>query len=193
MYRKRNKELEVLALFTGNYKRELYLREISKLSKIPLKTTQNILKSLEQNKILKSTQRGKNKYFSLNRANMQTNFYILQAEIHKTEIFLEKYPQFKTFLKEITIHHPIIVFGSFAKFTADKNSDVDILTISEKELKLPSHLLPNKIQVINLSESNFTESLEKQEELIKEIEENHIILNNHSFYVNVMWDFYGRR
>lgn len=193
MYRKRNKELEVLVLFTGNYERDLYLREISKLSKIPLKTTQNILKSLEQNKILKSTQRGKNKYFSLNRANMQTNFYILQTEIHKTEIFLERYPQFKTFLKEIAIHNPIIVFGSFAKFTAGKNSDVDILTISEKEPKLPSHLLPNKIQVINLSESNFTESLEKQEELIKEIEENHIILNNHSFYVNVMWDFYGRR
>lgn len=193
MYQKRNKNWEIIALFTGNYKRELYLREMSKLSQIPLKTTQNTLKSLEQNKILKSTQHGKNKYFSLNRANVQTHFYILQAEIQKTEIFLEKYPPFKTFLKGIAIHNPIIVFGSFAKFTADKNSDVDILTISEKELKLPSHLLSSKIQVINISESNFTESLEKQETFIKEIEENHIILNNHSFYVTVMWDFYERR
>ena len=27
---------------------------------------------------------------------------------------------------------------------------------------------------------------------IKEIEENHIILNNHSFYTNVMWGYYGK-
>jgi len=193
MYQKRNKELEVLALFIGNYKRELYLREISGLSKIPLKTTQNILNLLEKNKIIKSMQRGKNKYFSLNLANIQTKLYLLQAEIRKTEIFLEKYSQFKTFLKEITTHNPIIIFGSFVKSIADKNSDVDILTISEKETNLPSHLLPNKIQLINLSEGNFIKSIKKQETLVKEIEENHIILNNHSFYVNAMWDYYGRK
>jgi len=192
MYQKRNKELEIIILFTENYKRELYLREISKLSKIPLKTTQNLVNFLKENRILKSAQRGKNKYFSLNQANIQTKLYILQAELYKTIIFLEKYPQFKTFLKEVTIDNPIIVFGSFAKFTADKNSDVDILTISEKELKLPSHLLSNKIQLINLSKNNFIVSLKKQETLIKEIEENHTILNNHSFYANVMWDYYAR-
>lgn len=117
---------------------------------------------------------------------------MLQAEIYKTEIFLELYPQFKTFLKGITTHNPILVFGSFAKLAANKNSDIDILTVSEKEPELPSHLLPNKIQLINLSESNFIESIKKQESLIKEIEENHIILNNHSFYVNEMWNYYGR-
>ena len=193
MYQKRNKEFEVIALFTGSYKRELYLREISKLSKIPLKTTQNTLNFLEKNKIIKSIQRGKNKYFSLNQANTQTKFYMLQAEIHKTKVFLETYSQFKTFLKEITIDNPIIVFGSFAKFTADRDSDVDILTISKKEPKLPSHLLPNKIHLLNISKNQFIKSLKKQETLIKEIEENHIILNNHSFYVNAMWNYYGRR
>ena len=193
MYQKRNKELEVLELFIGNYRRELYLREISRSSEIPLKTTQNILNFLEKSRIIKSVQRGKNKYFSLNRANIQTKFYLLQAEIHRTGIFLEKYPQFKVFLKEITIDSPIIIFGSFAKLIADKNSDVDILTISGKEPSLPSHLLPNKIQSINLSEGNFIKSIKKQETLIKEIEENHIILNNHSFYVGAMWDYYGRK
>ncbi len=192
MYLKRNNEYGILALFSGSYKRELYLREISKLSKIPLKTAQNTLNYLEKSRILRGTKRGKNKYFSLNRRNIQTKFYLLQAEIYKTRIFLEIYPHFKTFLKSVTTHNPILVFGSFAKLAADKNSDIDILTISEKETKLPSHLLPNKIQLINLSESDFIESLKKQETLIKEIEESHIILNNHSFYVNEMWDYYGR-
>ena len=41
-----------------------------------------------------------------------------------------------------------------------------------------------------MPEKTFFKAIDKQEDLIKEIEENHIILNNHSFYVNVMWGYY---
>ena len=192
MYQKRNnRQLEILFLLRGNYKREFYLREISKLTKIPLKTTQNLLKELEESRILQSKIHGKNKYFSLNLGNIQTKLFMLHTELYTTAQFLEKYTQFKTFLKELKTNNTIIIFGSFAKFNANKNSDVDLLLIGKKE-KLPSHILPNKIHLINLAEINFIKALEKQEPFIKEIQENHIILNNHSFYVNVMWDYYGK-
>ena len=87
MYQKRNKELEVIALYTSNYKTEFYLREIAKLTKLPLKTCQNILINLEKEKILKSKIDGKNKYFSLNLDNIQTKSYLLQAEIFKLDNF----------------------------------------------------------------------------------------------------------
>ena len=117
---------------------------------------------------------------------------MLQAEIYKTNSFLEKYSAFKIFLKSINNNIPIIIFGSFAKFKADKNSDVDILIVSDKGLKLNSHLLPNKTHVIDLTEESFIESLKQQEPIIKEIEENHIVLNNHSFFVNTLWGNYGK-
>lgn len=192
MYQKRNKELEIIDLFRGNYKARFYLREISKLSKLPLKTCQNVLTILEKNKILKSKIEGKNRYFSLNLDNIKTKFYLLQAEIHKTDIFIEKYAEFKIFLKSLKTTAPIIVFGSFAKFRADKNSDLDILVISEKEIKLPFHLVHFKYHQIKLTEKTFLKALKEQENLIKEIEENHVILNNHSFYVNTMWGQYGK-
>jgi len=193
MYSKRNNELKILALYSCNYSSQYYLREISKLVKIPLKTTQNILKRLEKGRIIKSLVRGKNKYFMLNLNSMQTKFFLMQTELYRTWSFLEKYTLFKLFLKDIKAISPIIIFGSFAKFTADKDSDVDMLIVSAKEQKLPTHLLPNKIHQINLSEKIFFESLEKQEPLIKEIEESHIILNNYSFFVNSMWRMhYGR-
>lgn len=191
-YQKRNKELEVIALYRGDYKRRFYLREISRLSKLPLKTSQNVLASLEKNKILKSKVEGKNKYFGLNLDNIQTKSYLLQSEIYKTDIFLNSYPQFKTFLKSLNTNMLIIVFGSFAKLKAGKDSDLDLFVVSEKEQKLPFHLLPYKAHQINLSENSFIKALEKKEALIKEIEENHIILNNHSLYVNVMWEHYGK-
>jgi len=192
MYQKRNKELGVISLYSGNYKEEFYLRQISKLAKLPLKTCQNVLIALEKNRILKSKVEGKNKYFSLNLDNIQTKSILLQAEIYKTDIFLEAYSQFKTFLKELKTNIPIIIFGSFARLTADKNSDLDLLIISGKKQKLPFYLLPYKVHEVNLSESSFIKAVKEQENLVKEIEEKHIILNNHSFYVNIMWEQYGK-
>ena len=192
MYPNRNNELEVLSLFRGNYKSRFYLREISKISKLPLKTCQNTLLLLEKSKILKSKIEGKNKYFSLNLENIKTKSYLQQTEIYQTDLFTEKYPQFKMFLKSLKTNIPIIVFGSFAKFTADKNSDLDLLIISDRELKLPFHLLPYKPHQINMPEKTLLKAINQQEDLIKEIEKNHIILNNHSFYTNVMWGYYGK-
>lgn len=192
MYPNRNNELEVISLFRRYYKARYYLREISKLSKLPLKTCQNTLENLEKTKILKSKVEGRNKYFYLNLENIKTKSYLLQAEIYYTDIFLEKYPQFKTFLKSLETMAPILVFGSFAKLKADKNSDVDLIIISDKELKLPFHLLPFKPHQVNMTEKTFNRALKEQEDLIKEIEEKHIILNNHSFYVNIMWGYYGK-
>lgn len=192
MYHKRNKELRIIALYTGNYKAEFYLRQIAKLAKLPLKTCQNILLNLEKEKILKSKVEGKNKYFSLNLGNIQTKSYLLQAEIQKLDNFLDHYPEFKTLLKSIYINIPIIIFGSFAKFKADKNSDLDLLVLSKEEQKFPHHLLPYKIHQVNLSEDSFKKALIEKETLIKEIEENHIILNNPSSYVNIIWEYNGK-
>jgi predicted nucleotidyltransferase len=191
MYQKGNKKLEVIALYTGNYKSEFYLRQIAKFAKLPLKTCQNTLLKLEKEKVIRGKTEGKNKYFSLNLDIIQTKSYLLQAEIHKLDIFLSKYPQFNTFLKQIHTNIPIIIFGSFAKFKDDKNSDLDLLILSKDEQKLPFHLLPYKIHQVNLSEESLKKALNEKETLIKEIEENHIILNNPSSYVNVMWEYYG--
>lgn len=192
MYPKRNKELEVIALYSGDYEAKFYLRQISKLAKLPLKTCQNTLVNLEKERILKSRLEGKNKYFSLNLDNIQTKSNLLKSEIYKTDIFLEKYPEFKTFLKSFNTNILIILFGSFAKSKANKNSDLDLFVVSEKEQKLPFHLLSHNIHQINLSEKSFKKAIEKKEVLIKEIEENHIILNNHSCYVNILWEYYGK-
>ena len=192
MYQKRNKELDVIALYSGDYKSKFYLRQISKLAKLPLKTCQNTLVNLEKERILKSKVEGKNKYFSLNLENISVKSFLLKAEIHKTDIFLEKYPEFKTFLKSINTNSVLIAFGSFAKFKADKDSDLDLFIISNKEEKLPFYLLPHKIHQNSLKEESFKKAITEKETLIKEIEENHILLNNPSSYVNIIWEYYGK-
>lgn len=192
MYQKRNKEFLVLSLYLGDYTKNFYLREISRLLAIPLKTTQNILKKLEKEKILRSSLRGKNKYFSLNLDNIETKNYLLQAEIYRTHLFITTYPVFKSFLKELKSNALIIVFGSFAKFIAEKDSDLDLLIVCDQEVVLPLHLLPYKVHKISMSEKNFLKAVETEEKLIKEILNSHIILNNHSFFVSTLWSKYGK-
>ncbi len=188
MYQKGNKRLIVLSLYNGEYSAKLYLREISRLSGLPLKTTQNTVSELENENILKSSTEGKNKYFMLNLDNIQTKFYMEHSELNKTAEFTEKYMSFKTFLKEgKNLDNPIMVFGSFAKLEATEDSDLDLFIISNKKISLPYHLLPYKIHEIILSEDNFFKGIKSGETLIKEVIKNHVILNNHSFFINVMW------
>ncbi len=191
MYLKRNSDCEVLSLYCKDYTKQLYLREISRLAQLPLKNTQNSVNALEKRGILKSCCKGKNKYFSLNLANIQTKLCLLQSEIYKTLLFVEHYPELKVFLKELP-DATIIAFGSFAKFTAEKDSDLDLFVVSETVEKLPSYLVPYKIHEIKMSKRTFIKAMKEQVTLIKEIEENHVILNNHSFYVNLMWAQYGK-
>ena len=98
----------------------------------------------------------------------------------------------KTFLKSLNTNIPIIIFGSFAELKASRDSDLDLLVVSEKEQKLPFYLLPYKVHQVNLSEDAFAKAIKEKETLLKEIEENHVILNNHSFYINAIWDYYGK-
>ena len=96
------------------------------------------------------------------------------------------------FLEEKYPSGTIIIFGSFARLMAGKDSDLDLFIISNKEEKLPFHLLPYKIHKNSLSEESFKKAIAEKETLIKEIEANHIILNNPSPYINMMWEYYGK-
>ena len=186
MYQKRN---EIIKLYLSDFKAKYYLREISKLANIPLRTTQRLLEELEKKKIIRSRKEGKNKYYFLNLQNIKTKFYLLLAEINKTLIFLEKYPVFNSFLKE-KINSCLVVFGSFAEFKATKTSDLDLLIIGKEEP--PFHLLPYKIHKIKLSKKQFENALKQDEPLLKEILKNHVILTNHSYFLGKLWKYYEK-
>jgi predicted nucleotidyltransferase len=190
MFQKRNRELEVLKLYLGDYSGRFYLREISSLSGIPVKTAYTVLGNMEKSRILRSQMSGKNRYFFLNLENIETRSALMQAEVERTADFLERYPAFRTFLKEMGTAAMVLVFGSFAGFRAGKGSDVDILVIG-KGPDLPGHLLPNRLHEVSLSEEAFLKAWKNDETLIKKVREKHVILNNHSLFVNMMWGKYA--
>ncbi len=190
MSQKRYNELEVLGLYLGDYAGQFYLREISRLASISLRTTQETTSSLVNQKILQSRKHGKNMYFGLNRENASTKFLILQAEVYKTINFLQKHPEIKSFIKGINSNLFILLFGSFARGSWKSVSDMDLLVVGGKKEELPLHLLPYKVHLISISKDSFATAIKKKEPLMGEIAESHILLNNHSFYLNYRWRQY---
>jgi len=93
-------------------------------------------------------------------------------------------------LKELDTNTPIIVFGSFANFKTEKKSDLDLLVLTKE--KLPTHLIPYKVHKLAFTQKTFTKALETNESFIKEVKNKHILLNNHSFYVNSIWSQNGK-
>ena len=192
MYRKRDNKSRIMGLYVVDYRGQFYVREIARLLRIPLKNVQMALNLLEQEKIVKSRVSGKNKYFQLNLDNIQTKFMLIKTEIDRTMEFIEKKKGMNLFLKELKTDATCIIFGSYAREMEQKNSDIDLLTVTEKKEELPFHLLPLKVHQITISEKTFKAALQARETLIKEIEKNHILLNNHSWYVREMWHNYEK-
>lgn len=186
--------LKIIGLYLDDYKKSLHLREISRETEIDVKAIQLQLKKLEKINVFSSTIRGRNKDYLLNLNNVTTKYYLVMAEVFVCIIYLKRNFLIKKIVEEIDnkIHDPLILFGSFAKGTHTKESDVDILIISNKKINTSSiieatNMVGRKISLKSTSRQQFLYGLRNNDPLIKEIVSNHIILKGADEFSDIMW------
>ncbi len=189
--------LKILELYLNDYKKSLHLREISREIKIDVKAVQLQLQKLEKINVLSSIIRGRNKDYYLNLNNVTTKYYVTMAEVFATIIYLKKNFLIKKLVGEIEnkIHDPMILFGSFAKGTHTKESDMDVFMISETKNKTDSimestDLVGREISLKSASRKQFLEGLRNNDPLIKEVVSNHIILKGADAFSDIMWCYH---
>lgn len=186
--------LKILGLYLDDYKKSLHLREISRETEIDVKAIQLQLKKLEKINVLSSIIRGRNKDYQLNLNNVTTKYYLVMAETFTSIIYLKRHFLIKKIVEEIEnkVHDPLILFGSFAKETYTKDSDVDVFMISDKKINTNSiiaatHMVGRKISLKSTSRQQFLEGLRNNDPLIKEIVSNHIVLKGADQFSDIMW------
>ena len=186
--------LKILGLYLDDYKKSLHLREISRETKIDVKAIQLQLKKLEKINVFSSMIRGRNKDYHLNLDNVTTKYYLVMAEIFVSIIYLKRNFLIKKIVEEIEnkIHYPLILFGSFAKGTYTKESDVDIFVISDKKINTSiiieaTNMVGRKISLKSTSRQQFLGGLQNNDPLIKEIVSNHVILKGADEFSDIMW------
>lgn len=181
-----NKILEILSEFSFDYNGRIYGREITRKLKMNQKTISNFLNKLEKDNILKFHKEGKNKYYFLNKFNSQIKEIIKMIEINRKIEFIERHEKLKDLLEKIEDRSKgiVIIFGSFAKGTANKNSDLDVFIIGNiSEIDDLEKIYNLKINIVKSTKEKFN----KQDLFIKEIIKNHIILKGVEEFVELIW------
>ncbi len=182
-------QFRILDVFTRGFDKGYYVREISKLLNIGPRTAQLNLEALESLGILESETRGKIKVYTLQK-NKMAQEYLKFAEIFKNIRFLEKNNLIKEVINKLDFYIEGIglIFGSYAKGTEKKGSDLDILVIGKykrKEISRISKTYGIEISVKNYPLEIFKKSL-NDDILIKEILNNHIIFKGAEEFIGIV-------
>ena len=153
-------------------KEESHGRELAKKLKTPLTSIQRLLIKLEKNNIVDFKYKGKNKTYYL-KNNLKTKRCVFNAENYKLIHLLGKYPALEPILDSIinkTKSNLVVLFGSYAKFRAKKDSDIDIY------IETRDSRIKKDVELINSRLSVKIGSFDKESILVKEIIKNHIII-----------------
>jgi predicted nucleotidyltransferase len=148
-----------------------HLRSIARAIGFPTTTVLKKINGLIEEGILDYRIEGKNKVFFLKK-NSKTRSLIVSAENYKLTGVMIKYPKLEIIIDELTKRPErlIILFGSYAKFRAKKDSDIDLyVETTNRSVKKEIESINSKIKVKIGPFKN--DSL-----LIKEIIKNHVII-----------------
>ena len=166
---------EVLLLLL---KREMHGRELAKELKTSLTRIQTTLTELRNSNIVDYKMEGKNHIYFIKR-NLISKSFILNAENYKLAKLISNYESLGPIFQDIIEKSKcnlIILFGSYAKGTPQKSSDIDIYieSTNPKIKEAVQHiydLISVKIGKFNLDNL-----------LIKEIIKNHVIIKGAGEY-----------
>ena len=178
--------LQIISLFTNGFDREYYIREVEKLLKISPRTAQLILEDLEDKGIIESKTRGKIKSYKL-KINELSKRYLTFVEQYKSISFMKKNLLVKEVIEKICpfIDGIGIIFGSYAKGTSNKESDLDIFVAGAYEMrgiKKVSRNLGIEISVKCYPLKTFEKNI-NQDILLKEVLKNHVVFINTELFI----------
>ncbi|MCD6246838.1 MAG: nucleotidyltransferase domain-containing protein [Candidatus Diapherotrites archaeon] len=170
MYQRRNNiEFE---LILSLLKKDNHARGLSKLLKYPHATISRKLNRLLKENVLDFRREGKNKVFFIKNT-LQARKYVFMAEHYKFLKLLKRYPELEAVFEDIlktTKERLVVLFGSYAKFVAGPESDIDIyIETNNTKVKKQVEMVNSKIRVK-------TGLFNINSKLIKEIIKNHVIV-----------------
>jgi hypothetical protein len=175
--------LKILSQFTYNYSKKRNSLEISKDTKIPLRTVSRKLKWFAENNFIKCMTEGKNKKYFLDLYNPLTYHLLINLESFKALEFIKNNQKISLYLK--TLDEKIMIFGSFAKY--GQGNDLDIVIFNNKEIELA----PLDIHPQNISIKEFKKLLMTKNSFAKEIADNHILFNNFDEFIKILIEAYN--
>lgn len=191
-----NWKLGIIGLYRGDYLAVFHIREMAKQLGTSHVALRPHLKSLEEERILDSHTKGRNREYSLNLSNISTKKYMVLAEEAAAIDYLEKVFFVKMLLKEMQdfrVEGTIALFGSQVKGYSTDASDFDLLHVGNltekqaKDIRSFGSIYRKRIDLKRISLRDFKDCLRKRDVLIWQVVSDHIILQGSSLWVDILW------
>ncbi len=135
---RRETVLKIVGLLRNNLGKGFTILEISKLLSIGYRPAYNHISELGEKNAIIVKKVGSSKQCFLNLENVQSRHFLQEVDLARKEELYKNNQKLKRILEEIMLKlmnqitaslHSIVLFGSYAKGTATKSSDVDLLFI----------------------------------------------------------------
>jgi predicted nucleotidyltransferase len=178
-----NMEFEIILILLKN---ESHLRGIARQLGESHSTVLRKLEKLLSENVLDYRVEGRNKVFFIKK-NLQAKSYVFNAERYKLIKLINEYPELSVIIEDIlkkVEEKLVVLFGSYAKFIAKKDSDIDVY-VETRSRKVKENIEPvySKVKV-KIGDFSLDSAL------IKEIIKNHVILKGvEEFYEKIK--FFG--
>jgi predicted nucleotidyltransferase len=192
-------ELKIIDLLAKNVERKFTINEIAKNLGEFYSFVHRIVNRLTKDGVIIKNKVGKSYICSLNLENEKTLTLLQLAEIEKVKQFYVVNKGLKLILEdfveliksELKNRAVVVLFGSYAKGTATKESDIDILLISGGKIdveKITREIYAKygkEITPIVMTPNDFKKQMGKA--LIKEIIKDHYILYGVENFINLVF------
>ncbi|MBU1975704.1 MAG: nucleotidyltransferase domain-containing protein [Nanoarchaeota archaeon] len=187
--------LAVLSEFCLDYFAGLTGSQIAKRTNLNQKSVSSVLLSLEKMGILKCATQGRNKVYSLNNWNSDLLINVLSAtELMRTYRFQKKHSLIRQVIKDIMPHcrGNSAIFGSYAKCTEKKDSDLDVLVVGAvnfEKIEEISETYSIDINIQQFTRRNFKKALRNSDILVKEVIKHHIFIKDAEGFVSLVMKY----
>lgn len=185
-------ELKIVELLAKNMEKKFTINEVAKSLKEYYSFVHRIINRLAKDGVIIKNKAGKAYLCSLNIENEKSFALIQLAEIEKREgLNKELKLILEDFVKSAESSISIVLFGSYAKGIATKESDIDILLISKEKKRIDKIIKEiyakygKEINAIIMTPEDFKK--QKDKAVIKEIVKNHYVIHGVENFVNLVF------
>ena len=191
-------ELKIIDLLARNTERKFTINEIAKFLEEYYSFVHRIVNKLIKDSVVTKEKAGKSYLCSINLYNEKTIILVNLSKIEKKNDLYNSNKELKIILEDFvksaeSLITPIsiVLFGSYAKGTATKESDIDILLISKTKVgidKITKEIYAKYGKEINpviMTSEDFKR--QKDKSLIKEIIKDHYVLYGVEKFVNLVF------
>ena len=180
-----NEVYNILRILIENQEKRFSIRKLSKLRKINYKSAHNAIMKLEKQGVIRLERLGNTVLCYFNR---KFNSLVFEVEYGRRNELL-KNKNFKVMynrLRKVNQQFILLLFGSYAKRTKTKHSDIDILLILDnpKDIQNELELLPLNIHLTSIKYKDFETMLKSKEPTVvsEAVKKNIILFGIEDYY-----------